>query len=277
MKLAEKRIAFIGAGNMASAIFKGLLARGMPASHIHATGLDAAILQSHQSELGIQCSQDNATAVSSADVIVLAVKPQQLREVCENLRDALGHQPLVISIAAGVSLALIEKWLGCPLPMVRSMPNTPAQVLSGATGLFANAKCSELQRALTEEMFSVIGLSQWLDNEDQLHAITALSGSGPAYLFYVIEAMEAAAIQLGLEPELARQFAAQTAKGAAEMVLQTGLTPQQLKKNVMSPGGTTERAISVLEQRGLAVMFADAMQAACARSEELAQLLAEKQ
>lgn len=277
MKLFQKRIAFIGAGNMASAIIRGLLAQGMPTQAMTATGIDPEALAALRAELGIHTSSDNAQAVHGADIVVLAVKPQQLREVCHGLRDAVAHRPLIISIAAGVSMASIQQWLGAELPMVRCMPNTPAQCLTGASGLVANAACYDEQRALSEELFSAIGLAQWLDNEAQIHAVTALSGSGPAYIFYVIEAMEAAAIKQGLSPDLARRFAAQTAKGAAEMVLGGSVAPAQLKRNVMSPGGTTERAIRVLEEKGLSAMFEQAMQAAALRSEELAEALAKSE
>lgn len=277
MKLFHKKLTFIGAGNMASAIIRGLLAQGMPAQAMTATGIDPEGLAALRSELGIHTSGDNAQAVRGADIVVMAVKPQQLREVCHGLREAVAHQPLIISIAAGVAMASIQQWLGAELPMVRCMPNTPAQCLTGASGLIANTACSTEQKALSEELFSAIGLAQWLDNEAQIHAVTALSGSGPAYFFYVIEAMEAAAIKQGLSPDLARRFAAQTAKGAAEMVLSGSVAPAQLKRNVMSPGGTTERAIRVLEDQGLSVMFEQAMQAAALRSEELAEALAKSE
>jgi pyrroline-5-carboxylate reductase len=277
MTLAHQRIAFIGAGNMASAIIRGLLERGVSADTIHATGRQGDRLAALSSALGIRTGTDNVAAATQADIVVLAVKPQQLKPVSEVLRPALAHRPLVISIAAGVNLALIERWLGGELPMVRAMPNTPAQCLSGATGLFANACCSERHRSLTQELFGVVGICEWLDSEHALHAITALSGSGPAYAFHVIEAMEAAAVSLGLTPDLARRFAAQTVKGAAEMVLGSTLDPGQLKRNVMSPGGTTERAIQVLEQQGLMAMFEQAMRAASDRSHELAEILAHSQ
>lgn len=277
MKLFHKKLTFIGAGNMASAIIRGLLAQGMPAQAMTATGIDPDALAALRSELGIHTSGDNAQAVRGSDIVVLAVKPQQLREVCHGLREAIAHQPLIISIAAGVAMASIQQWLGAELPMVRCMPNTPAQCLTGASGLIANTACSTEQKALSEELFSAIGLAQWLDNEAQIHAVTALSGSGPAYIFYVIEAMEAAAIKQGLSPNLARRFAAQTAKGAAEMVLSGSVAPAQLKRNVMSPGGTTERAIRVLEDQGLSAMFEQAMQAAALRSEELAEALAKSE
>lgn len=277
MKLFQKRIAFIGAGNMASAIIRGLIAQGMPAPAMTATGIDSQALELLHAELGIHTGEDNAQAVQNADIVVLAVKPQQLREVCQGLQGTLAHRPLIITIAAGVSMASIQQWLGAELPMVRCMPNTPAQCLTGASGLVANAACHDEQRALSEELFSAIGLAQWLDNEQQIHAVTALSGSGPAYIFYVIEAMEAAAIKQGLSPDLARRFAAQTAKGAAEMVLSGSVAPAQLKRNVMSPGGTTERAIRVLEEKGLSDMFGQAMQAAALRSEELSEALAKSE
>lgn len=267
------KIAFIGAGNMASAIIGGLIKQNIPANKIIASCPAPEQLSALEADLGIEVTSDNDSAVQNADVVVLAVKPQVLQAVCEDLANSLAHKPLVISIAAGVEMDSLNQWLGNDLPIVRCMPNTPAQVLKGASGLVANNKVSDDQKSIAFDLFSAIGIVEWLDSEHQMHAITALSGSGPAYIFLVIEAMEAAASKLGIAPEKARQLAAQTVTGAAEMVLNSDLEPGQLKRNVMSPGGTTERAIQTFEQEGLIDIFDKAMRAASDRSEELAELM----
>lgn len=258
---------------MASAIINGLVSKGVDAANIVASCPSQEQLDGLSKSLKIATTTDNHEAAHNAEVIVLAVKPQILQAVCEDLSASLEHKPLIISIAAGVEIESLNQWLGGDLPIVRCMPNTPAQVLKGASGLVANEQVSDDQCHLAYDLFSAIGVVEWLDSEDQIHAITALSGSGPAYIFLVIEAMETAAQKLGIAPEIARQLAAQTVAGAAEMVLQSELEPAQLKRNVMSPGGTTERAIQTFEEQGLVNIFESAMKAAADRSVELAALM----
>jgi len=271
----NSRITFIGAGNMASAIIGGLLKQGVAAERICATDPSEEKRQQLKEALGIQVEADNQLAVKAADAVVLCVKPQILQQVCEGLSAALAHKPLIISIAAGIEMSAIETWLGGELPLVRCMPNTPAQVLKGASGLIANALVAEQQKELAAKLFSAVGVTEWLDDEALIHGVTALSGSGPAYIFLVIEAMEQAAIKQGIDATTARKFAAQTVLGAAEMVLASDLAPSQLKRNVMSPGGTTERAIQVLESQGLLDIFDQAIDAAAKRSVELSLELSE--
>lgn len=272
--LAAKTICFIGAGNMASAIIGGLIQRGVEASTIIAAEPSLERLESLSADLGVRTTTENSEAVAEADVVVLSVKPQILKSVCEALAPSLSPEQLVISIAAGIEMATLEAWLGANIPVVRVMPNTPAQVLQGASGLYANALVSAEQKTLVGALFTAIGVAEWLDNEGLMHSVTALSGSGPAYIFLVIDAMEKAAVAQGIEANTARTLAAQTVLGAAQMVLDNGdISPEQLKRNVMSPGGTTERAIEVLEQQGLPAIFAQAMDAANQRSVELAELL----
>lgn len=272
--LAKQTLCFVGAGNMASAIIGGLIERDIPAEQIIAAEPNEARLAELSTSLGICTGTDNQAAVSEADIVVLSVKPQILQQVCTELAPALRPDSLVISIAAGIELATLQNWLGDNTALVRVMPNTPAQVLQGASGLYANDLVSAEQKALAGAMFDAIGVAQWLDSEDQMHSVTALSGSGPAYIFLVIDAMEKAAIAQGIEAQSARQLAAQTVLGAAQMVLSNDETsPEQLKRNVMSPGGTTERAIEVLESEGLPAIFDKAMKAAELRSQELAKLL----
>lgn len=273
MGLTDKKICFVGAGNMANAIVGGLVQQGHPANNIIASAPSEEHLAQIKANWGIQTSEDNSASVKQADVIVLSVKPQVLKQVCEDLAPHLTHHPLIISIAAGIELKSLNAWLGQDQAIVRCMPNTPAQVLKGASGLIANTHVSTNQQALSAELFSGIGIVEWLADETQMHSVTALSGSGPAYIFLMIEAMEAAAIKQGISIETARKLAAQTVLGAAQMVLNSELSPAQLKKNVMSPGGTTECAIQVFEQNNLLGIVDRAMQAAADRSEELATIL----
>lgn len=273
MALHDKKICFVGAGNMANAIIGGLVQNGFMASNIIASAPSKEHLEQIKANWGVTTSSDNGISVKQADIIVLSVKPQVLKQVCEELSAHLAHQPLIISIAAGVELNSLNKWLGSQHAIVRCMPNTPAQVLKGASGLIANEHVSQEQRVLSAELFSGIGVVEWLAAESQMHSVTALSGSGPAYIFLMIEAMEAAAIKQGMDASTARKLAAQTVLGAAQMVLNSDVAPAQLKKNVMSPGGTTERAIQVFEQNNLLGIVDNAMQAAADRSVELAAIL----
>jgi pyrroline-5-carboxylate reductase len=273
MDLKDKHICFVGAGNMANAIIGGLIQQGLGADRITASAPSVEHLTQIKANWGVQTSSDNNASVKQADIIVLSVKPQVLKQVCEDLASSLTHQPLIISIAAGIELKSLNTWLGQDQAIVRCMPNTPAQVLKGASGLIANSHVSKEQQALSTELFSGIGIVEWLSNETQMHAVTALSGSGPAYIFLMIEAMEAAAIKQGISAETARKLAAQTVLGAAQMVLNSDVSPAQLKSNVMSPGGTTERAIQTFERHNLLEIVDQAMQAAADRSEELAAIL----
>lgn len=276
--LASQRIGFIGAGNMATAIIGGLIEQGLAPSNIMAAEPSEDRLKCVSEQLGISTTTDNNALARDADIIVLAVKPQVLQSVVQALRADLRPDQLLVSIAAGVDMETLESWLrsdqNTSPAIVRVMPNTPAQVLKGASGLFANAAVTVEQRELASALFAAIGSSEWLAQEDLMHAVTALSGSGPAYGFLVIEAMEQAAIEQGIEPDMAREFAAQTLLGAAQMVLSNpDISPGQLKRNVMSPGGTTERAVSVLEGEDVPGIMKRAMDAAQARSVELGELL----
>jgi len=277
MQLDATHISFIGAGNMASAIIQGLLEKGLSASQITASDPTQTKLDAMQSQLGIQVSTSNEEAVAQADIVVLCVKPQVLEQVIAPLKSTLAEKrPVVVSIAAGIEMASLEQWLGESLPIVRCMPNTPAQVLLGASGLYANAHVDASQRDVVEALFSAIGYATWVEQESLMHAVTALSGSGPAYIFLMIAEMAKAGEKLGIEAISAKRLAAQTVLGAAKMVLESELPPQLLKQNVMSPGGTTERAIGVFESEGLGELVDKAMSAAATRSEELAEMLGGK-
>lgn len=265
-----QRIAFIGAGNMAGALIGGLLADGLRPDQLVAADPDPAKRTALSTACGIQTVADNSEAVADAGAVVLAVKPQVLRPVAEGLAATLQRQrPLIISIAAGIRCKSLQQWLGGGLALVRAMPNTPALVQSGATGMFATKAVSPTQREQAESLLRAVGLTCWLDDEAALDAVTALSGSGPAYYFLVMEAMETAAVRLGLSPDAARLLSLQTALGAARMALESSDPPQTLRARVTSPGGTTEAALAVLQGGGLSDLFDRALVAARDRSATL--------
>jgi pyrroline-5-carboxylate reductase len=273
--MSELQIAFIGAGNMAAALIGGLIADGTPADRITASDPSAERLTALAGS-GIRTSQDNNAAASKADVLVLAVKPQLLREVCAGLADTVrAKKPLVISIAAGVRTDELADWLGGEVPLVRTMPNTPAMIQCGATVLFAGPGVSPAQRDEAEHVMRAVGLTRWVEDEGLLDAVTALSGSGPAYYFLFMEAMEAAAMKLGLPADTAHLLTLQTALGAARMAMESSDDPATLRQKVTSPGGTTEQAIRTFEERGLRELVEKALTAARDRSEELSRMLGE--
>ena len=273
----KSSITFIGAGNMSGSIIGGLVNNGYPASQITASAPTKVNLEKLASQYKINISTDNHQSATEADIIVLGVKPQMLQAVCVDLAPALANKtPLIISIAAGIETTNIQLWLGKKLPIIRCMPNTPALVAQGASGLFANNQVSKKQQQQADEIFSSVGITEWVEREDQMHAITALSGSGPAYFFLIMEALEDAAVKAGVPRKNARRLGIQTVLGAAEMARQSDLEPAQLKRNVMSPGGTTERAIQSFEDGGLRDLFDNAINAAAQRSKELAEILGEK-
>ena len=271
MIITELQIVFIGAGNMAAALIGGLIAQGASEKRITVSSPTIGPEHSLCQQYTVQVTQDNQAAAEQADVLILAVKPQQLASVTSSLRSVVQRRkPLVISIAAGVRLQTLATWLGGDVAIVRSMPNLPAMLQVGASGLHAGNRVSETERALAEAILASVGLTLWVDDEAQLDAVTAVSGSGPAYFFLILEAMEEAAQHLGLSAESARSLTLQTAQGAIKMVAQTNNTPAILRAQVTSPGGTTEAAIQVFEQGQLRDVFKQALTAACNRSVELA-------
>jgi pyrroline-5-carboxylate reductase len=272
-QIAQKptTITFIGAGNMARSLIIGLLQDKanvlLRVADPDPQQLDA--IRQHWPD--VQATQDNAEALQGADVVVLAVKPQVMREVLEPLADlAQRTRPLVISIAAGIREAALNQWLGGNLPIVRCMPNTPALVQTGATGLVANAQVSQAQRNLAESILRAVGITVWFAEEASIDSVTAVSGSGPAYFFLVMEAMQAAAQNLGMSAEDAQLLVVQTALGAARLALESGEPAAELRRKVTSKGGTTEAALKVLNDGGLPALFEQALQAAAQRSRELA-------
>ena len=223
------------------------------------------------SRIFVRLFTDNIAAINDCDVIILAVKPQQLQAVVKQLAPHWQTNSLLISIAAGIRIADIARWLEQDsAALVRAMPNTPALVQAGATALCANEHVSNNQHELAESILRSVGLALWIDDEAKIDAVTALSGSGPAYFFLVMEAMEKAAIELGLEPETARLLCIQTAFGSAKMALESDASAALLRQQVTSPGGTTERALHELEDGDLRGLFENALVAAALRSRELA-------
>ena len=267
-------IGFIGAGNMARSLAAGLMKNGWPRGRLLLADPDAMQRQTVEQALKVRTNADNAAIAARADILVLAVKPQVLREVAQPLAAAVQRKrPLVISIAAGVRIGDVERWLGGRLALVRAMPNTPALVGSGATGLYANDAVDRAMRAQAESILRTVGVTAWVATEDELDVVTALSGSGPAYFFLIMEALERAAIEQGLAPEQARLLTLETAYGAAKMALEGAEEPASLRTRVTSPGGTTERAIEVLQRGDIAGLLGTALRAATQRARELAQLL----
>jgi len=268
--LNNSHIAFIGAGNMANSLIRGLLAKGIPADRIHASDPDTDKLERLQSECGIRIG-DNASVAATADVILLAVKPQVMAAVCTQLRDFIQKPDcLIISIAAGIPISSLSGWLGSEQAIVRCMPNTPALVSEGATGLYANVNCQPAQRMLAGEIMAAVGIVCWLQAEQDIDTVTALSGSGPAYYFLMMEAMEQAAINMGLDTTVARQLSIQTALGAGRLAATSDVAPDELRRRVTSPGGTTEQALLSFSRDGFAEMVETAMRAAQQRAAELA-------
>lgn len=256
---------------MASSIIGGLVAAGHPASKICAADPYPPSLEKLQTIAPVSISDNNADAVDGADVIILAVKPQIMAEAAASIAKAVKASGAVtISIAAGVTIANMEKRLGQQAAIVRCMPNTPSLVGCGASGLFANPKVSDQQKSFTQDILSAVGITAWVNSESELDAITALSGSGPAYFFLFMEAMIDAAEQLGLDKTIATNMAIQTALGASKMALESDVDLAELRKRVTSPGGTTEKAVQAFEHGGLRVLVENAMQEAHTRASDMA-------
>jgi len=268
--MKTKTIGFIGGGNMATSLISGLLASGHSPQQIWVSDTAQTTLQAHRDNLKINVSSSNSAVVDEVDVVVLAVKPQILREIALEIAPAVQNKnTLVVSVAAGISQTSLSKWLGTEVSIVRCMPNTPALVQTGATALHANAKVDEDQKDLAENILRAVGLALWVDDEAQLDAVTAVSGSGPAYFFLLMEAMEQAALNMGLGEQAARLLIQQTALGAAKIALESAESPSQLRQRVTSPGGTTQKAIESFQDNGFMVMVSKALQAARERSIEM--------
>ncbi|HCH23488.1 MAG TPA: pyrroline-5-carboxylate reductase [Oceanospirillaceae bacterium] len=266
-------LAFIGAGNMAQAIIKGLLKQGYAANKIIATGRTASKMAALAADTGIQTTLDNLAACQQADIIILGVKPQMMQDTVSALASAIDPQRhLIVSVAAGILAASINGWIGHHCATVRCMPNTPSLVGMGASGLYANELVSSAQKAQAEQIMQAVGISIWLDNESLIDTVTAVSGSGPAYYFLMMEAMIDAAQGLGLNAEQAKTLVLQTAAGAAAMAQASEQSPAQLRTAVTSPKGTTEQALNSFADAGYRDTVAQAMSAAHGRSQELAEM-----
>lgn len=263
-------IGFIGGGNMAESLIGGLLASGHKASLIHVSEPDNNRRSRLLAKYGVNCVADNAELVERTDLLLFAVKPQLLQQIALPLRDIIqAKQPSIISIAAGVRSVDLEQWLGGELAIVRVMPNTPALVRAGASGLYANHRVSNEQKNQAESIMRSVGITVWLENESQMDIVTALSGSGPAYIFKVIEAMEEAATLAGLARETSRLLAIETVLGAAKLAVESEDSPAELRRKVTSPGGTTEQGLKQLEQGGIEQLFQSTINAAVDRAREM--------
>ncbi len=266
---ADLRVAFIGGGNMARALIGGLCRHGLAAERIIVADPQQAARDGLAHDFGVRVSADNGEAAAGARVVVLAVKPQMLRSVLAELSPRLALDALLVSIAAGITSTQIDRWAGGNRRVVRAMPNTPALLGAGATGLFANPACSAEERRLASSLLDAVGHSAWIDEESLMDAVTALSGSGPAYVFLLAEAMQAAGEAEGLPSAVARQLARQTLAGAAAMLSADAADAAELRRRVTSPGGTTQAAIESLQANGFAELLAAAMSAARQRGAAL--------
>ena len=270
-------IGFIGAGNMGYALIKGLINSGYPSENINACDLNEDLLQKRSKEFGINVYIDNAELLKACDVVVLAVKPQVLTKVCTGLRNSITPSHLVISIVAGIRANDINRWLGGEFALVRSMPNTPALMQQGITGMFANKLVSDEQKSIVSTILSTVGQCFWVKEEKLIDAITAISGSGPAYFFLLMQSMTQAAIALGLDKETASALSVQTAYGASTMAVESGEDPQALRQNVTSPNGTTQAAIEAFQDQNFEGIVATASRAAYDRAHEISIELGEKE
>ncbi len=267
-------IGFIGAGNMAHSLINGLIADDYPASHIWASDPNPEQLTFLNHQFHIHISKENNDVIAHADIIVLAVKPQVMKEVLQPLLNSFHKsKPLIISIAAGIPEAALNQWLGGDMPIVRCMPNVAAFVGSAATGMYANKHVTALQRDLAETILRSVGVTIWVEDEKLIDTIAALSGSGPAYFFSVMETLEKTAIKLGLNEEDAHLLTLQTALGAARLAMSTNESTKELRERVTSKGGITEKALAVLETHRMSDAFSKALEAAHARSIELSKQL----
>ena len=263
-------LAFIGGGNMARSLIGGLLAAGADPAGIRVADPNAQARDALVADFGVGAFAEAADAAQGADAWVFAVKPQVMREVCGGLATAAqAARPLVVSIAAGITSTQLDRWLGGGQAVVRTMPNTPALLGAGVTGLYANPRVDASGRARAERLMASAGSTVWIDDEALMDAVTGTSGSGPAYVFLLAEALEDAAVAEGLPPGAARILAQQTILGAARMLTESGEPPAELRRRVTSPGGTTQAAIETFEAGGFRDLVARAVRAATRRGGEL--------
>ena len=272
--MSNSKIAFIGGGNMARSLIGGLVATGISNQNISVSEPKADLREKLNEDFGVNASEENVAVAKGADVIVLAVKPQILQQVVTPLSSLVAKaRPLLISVAAGVTSSSIERWVGGHPALIRVMPNTPALIGAGISALYANSNVSDDQRTLAEKIMAAVGKTIWIKEETLMDAVTAVSGSGPAYFFYVMQAIHDAAVREGLDAQTARLLSLETALGAARLAVESTEDPGSLQAQVTSPGGTTEAAINVLNNSGVRDTLQQAVSAARARGGELAKLL----
>jgi len=272
--MSNFKIAFIGGGNMAHSLIGGLVATGTANKNISVSEPKADLRKKLNEDFGVNALEENSSAVMGADVVVFAVKPQILQDVATSLSSLVTKaRPLLISVAAGVTSSSIERWVGSQPALIRIMPNTPALIGAGISALYANSNVNDDQRALAEKIMAAVGKTIWIKEETLMDAVTAVSGSGPAYFFYVMQAIHDAAVSEGLDAQTARLLSLETALGAARLAVESTEDPGSLQKQVTSPGGTTEAAIKVLNDSGVRDTLQQAVSAARARGGELAKLL----
>ncbi len=274
--MTQETIAFIGGGNMAASLIAGLIADNYSPQRMVVSDPDATKRDALLARFGVRATPDNLEAIRGADVVLLCVKPQMARAVCSELAPAAAAVPLIISVMAGIREQSLQAWLGGPRALVRAMPNTPAMIQAGAIVLHATADVTADQQSQAETILRAGGLTRWVEEEELMDTVTALSGSGPAYFFLLMEALEQAGIDLGLDAESARLLTIQTALGAARMAMESTDSPRELRLRVTSPKGTTERALQILESGGFSTTVERAVRAACERSQELSRMLGEQ-
>ncbi len=263
-------VAFIGGGNMARSLIGGMIRNGQSAASIRVSEPVAELRQALATDFGVIAGGDNLTAANGADLILLAVKPQVMATVCRELAPQIASQrPVLVSIAAGISLGNFRQWLGAEAAVVRAMPNTPALISAGITGLIANGQVNSSQRQRAVDVMAAVGATVWIDDEALMDAVTAVSGSGPAYFFLLMEAMMEAGINQGLPASVARELVLSTALGAARMAAGTAESPAELRRRVTSPNGTTQAAIETFEAGGLRALTNAAIARATERGREL--------
>ncbi|AWY45188.1 pyrroline-5-carboxylate reductase [Glaesserella parasuis 29755] len=268
--MQHKKIAFIGAGNMAFTIISGLIKSGYPAEQIIARNKSNETRRSQLRAMGVQVDLSNLDAVTQADVVILAVKPQMMAEVCSEFSQVDFSAKWVISVAAGISVARLEQLLPTASNIVRTMPNTPSLIGEGIAGLFAKKSVDPTACQFAEQLLSAVGKCYWVDTEAEINQIIAITGSSPAYFFKFMEAMQEAAIKMGFSEQNARYLVQSAALGAAKMVVENPeVALATLRENVTSKGGTTAQALAVFEQRELNVTVEQAMNAAIKRAEEM--------
>ena len=266
-------IGFIGAGNMAYALIKGLLSDSFEAKNINVSDANPELLEKRSSELGVTAQPDNVSLLNNSDIVVFAVKPQFISVVCHELKNKASTNQLFVSIVAGIKSKDINRWLGGDFALVRTMPNTPALFQSGVTGLYANELVNDLQKKSVNLLLSAVGECFWVNEENLLDAITAISGSGPAYFFLMMQSMKQAAMALGLDEDTADALSIKTSLGASIMATNSGKDSRTLRAEVTSPNGTTQSAIETFQDQNFEGIVAAATRAAYDRARELSQEL----